>query len=101
VSTILENRSKVQRSGSARINLRVRAQIKARLVRAAKLQHLKLTEFMIKSSQVAAETALAEQTRFVLNAQKWREFNMALDSAPREIPALRKLLRERPVFDAS
>ncbi len=69
------------------------------LVRAAKLQQVNLTEFLIKSSQIAAETALAERTRFVLPPQKWLEFNAALDSPPREIPALRKLFSEPSVLD--
>ena len=66
------------------------------LVQAARLQQVKLTEFMIKSSQAAAETALADRTRFVLPAGKWREFNAALDSPPRQIPALRELFGEPP-----
>ena len=69
------------------------------LARAARLQRVKLTEFMLTSSQAAAEMALSERTRFGLKAEKWREFNAALDSPPREIPALRKLFEERSIFD--
>src|SRR3974377_1129250 len=54
---------------------------------------------MIKSSQPAPELALADRTRFVLPAEKWRQFNAALDSAPREFPALRKLFAGDSVFD--
>jgi len=71
------------------------------LVKAAKLQQVKLTEFMVKSSQTAAETVMAEQTRFVLSPEKWRAFNAALDAPAREIPALRKLFSERSVFKAA
>jgi uncharacterized protein (DUF1778 family) len=83
---------------SARINLRVDAQVKTMLVRAARSQRLKLTEFMIKSSQVAAETAMAERTRFVLPPDKWRQFNAALDAPARQVPALKKLFTEASVF---
>lgn len=69
------------------------------LVQAARLQQVKLTEFMIKSSQAAAEMALADRSRFVLSAEKWREFNAALDSPPQEIGVLRKLFEERSVFE--
>ncbi len=99
VSTITKVRSKGRPPVSTRINLRVRPQIKAMLAQAARLQQVKLTEFMLKASQAAAETALAERTRFALSAEKWREFNAALDSPPREIAALRKLFGERSVFE--
>ena len=56
---------------------------------------------MIKSSQAAAENALAERTRFVLSAAKWHEFNLALDAPAREIPALRKLFSEASVLEST
>ncbi len=68
------------------------------LVRAARSQQLKLTEFMVKSSQAAAESALAARTRFVLPPEKWRQFNAALDAPARRIPALRRLLGAPGVF---
>jgi len=102
VSTIMQNRSsKPRRAVSARINLRISPRVKATLVQAAKLQRVKLTEFMVKSSQAAAESAMADRTLFVLTAAEWREFNAALDAPAREIPALRKLFRNRPVFKAA
>ena len=55
-------------------------------VQAARLQQVKLTEFMIKAAQVAAEMALAGRSRFVLPAGKWRQFYAALDAPPRAIP---------------
>ncbi len=75
------------------------AGVKATLVQAAKLQHQKLTEFMLNSSQAAAEIALADRTRFVLPPDKWTEFNAALDAAPRKIPALHKLFTNDPVLE--
>lgn len=89
---------KSREPASARINLRVDAPLKAMFVRAARAQRLKLTEFMVKSSQVAAELALAERTRFVLPPDKWRQFNAALDKPPRQIPALKKVLAAPSVF---
>jgi len=89
---------KSRQGASARINLRVDASLKAMFVRAARAQRLKLTEFMVKSSQVAAETALAERTRFVLPADKWRQFNAALDAPARQIPALNKLFTAASIF---
>jgi uncharacterized protein (DUF1778 family) len=56
---------------------------------------------MVRASQVAAEMALADRNRFVLSEQKWAEFNAALDSPARDIPALRKLLAERSAFKSA
>src|ERR1051325_4378081 len=40
-----------------------------------------------------------DPVRFVLPPDRWQIFSEALDSPPREIPALRKLLTEASVFD--
>ena len=84
---------------STRVNLRINPQVKRILLKAAKLQRINLSEFVIKSSQAAAEMTLAERTRFVLSPAKWEEFNSALDAPPRDIPALRQLFRDRSAFD--
>ena len=103
MSTIIHHAAEARkRAGAAnRVNLRVAPQVKALLVQAAHLRNVKLTEFMVSASQTAAEAALAERTQFVLPPEKWREFNAALDAAPREIPALRKLFSERSVFEGA
>jgi len=81
------------------LNLRVAPTVKILLSTAAKLRNVSLTSFILDSSQVAAETVLAEQTRFVLPEAQWRAFNAALDAPAKEIPALRRLLTEPSVFD--
>ena len=73
--------------------------IKSVLQQAAQLREVNLSEFMIESSQAAAEMALADRTRFVLAPRKWQEFNAALDSPPKSIPALRRLLSETGIFE--
>ena len=80
------------------MNLRINREVKSALVRAAALQRIGLTEFMVKSSQAAAEIAMSDRTRFILPPQKWREFNAALDAPARNIPALRKLFSKPSVF---
>lgn len=99
MSTLIESRStKLRQSTSVRVNLRVDPKVKSVLLQAAKLQRVNLTEFMIRASQAAAETALADRTRWVLSPEAWREFNAALDAPPKEIPALRKLFGESSFF---
>jgi uncharacterized protein (DUF1778 family) len=79
----------------------VRSQVKAVLVQAARLQQVKVTEFMIKSSQVADEIALTDRSRLVLPAGKWGEFYAALDAPPRAIPELRKLFSGASAFGSA
>ncbi len=45
--------------------------------------------------------ALADGSRFVLPAGKWREFYAALDAPPRAVPGLRNLLSEPSAFGAA
>ncbi len=103
MSTLIAKRKATrQRKGkSTRINIRVHAEIKRLLVRAAKNQHIELSEFMLRSSQAAAEIELADHTRFVLPTDKWLEFNKLLDAPPRDLPGLRKLLSEPSVFETT
>ena len=49
--------------------------------------------------KTASEIALADRTQFVLSSEKWREFNLALDSEPLEIPALRAIFSDPEVFE--
>ncbi len=86
---------------SARLNLRVDPRVKSLLARAARLQRLKLTEFMLQSSQTAAENALSDRTRFVLSPEKWHAFNAALQAPARDIPELRKLFAQGGVFETT
>ena len=101
MSTTVKARSKACSPAGARINLRVRPQVKAVLAQAARLQQVKLTEFMIKSSQVAAEMAMGDCTRFVLPAGRWRESYVALDAPARAIRELRKLFSEPSAFGSA
>jgi uncharacterized protein (DUF1778 family) len=86
-------------TASTRVNLRIAPTVKERIRKAAKLRQFTLTDFIIRSSQDAAEAVLAEQTRFVLPEGQWRAFNAALDAPARELPGLGRLLAEPSVFE--
>lgn len=98
MSTIAQRQVK-DKTSTTRLNLRVAPTVKALLRTAAKLRQSSLTGFILHSSQVAAETVLSEQTRFVLPEAKWRAFNAALDAPAKDIPALHRLLTAPSVFD--
>jgi len=85
---------------SERLNLRLTPAVKTLLRRAAKLRQYSLTDFVVRSSQDAAEAVLAEQTRFVLPKAQWLAFHAALDAPAREIPELKRLLTKPSVFEA-
>jgi predicted DNA-binding antitoxin AbrB/MazE fold protein len=44
---------------------------------------------------------VGDQVLFALPPERWQSFCDALDAAPREIPALQKLLTEASVFDVA
>ena len=85
---------------SERLNLRITPAVKVMIRRAAKLRQYSLTDFVVRSSQDAAEAVLAEQTRFVLPKAQWLAFNEALDAPARKIPELKRLLTEPSIFEA-
>jgi uncharacterized protein (DUF1778 family) len=86
-------------SKSERIALRIAAEDKARLERAAALRGTSLSEFVLASSREAAEGVIGDQTHFILNRKQMVAFHAALDSAPREIPQLKRLFAKRSVLE--
>lgn len=65
------------------------------------LQLVDLPERQEVTVSIDANGVNAEQVLFVLSADRWQTFCDALDAAPREIPALRKLLTEASVLDGN
>ena len=87
-------------AASTRLSIRIAPKVKAQIRKAAKLRKFSLSDFIVRSSQEAAEAFLAEQTRFVLPEKQWKAFHAALDAPAKKIPALRRLLTEPSVFNA-
>ncbi len=81
------------------VQLRLRPEQKALLARAARLRQTSLSNFMLERACEAAQEVLAEQVDLVMPPAEWEAFCKALDSPPRPIPALQKLLTEASVFD--
>lgn len=82
-----------------KVQLRMRRMQKDVISRAAELRQTTLTSFMVDQAFNAAQQILADQAHFYLSPGKWDEYCAALDAPPRELPELRKLLREPSVFD--
>jgi uncharacterized protein (DUF1778 family) len=82
-----------------KVQLRLRPAQKALLVRAAELRQTSLSNFMLEHACQAAQQVIADQVHFILPLERWKAFCKALDAPPRVIPALKKLLTEKGVFD--
>jgi len=84
---------------SAKRDLRLTPEAKRTLVAAAAAARCSVSEFVLESAMVRAEETLAERTRFMLNAGQWKAFLEMLDAPPRDLPRLKRLFRERSVFE--
>ena len=82
-----------------RLQLRLTDRQKEIITRAAEVKQTTMTNFILEKSYEAAIEVLTEQTMFTLNDEQWDEFCEALSAPPKPIPALRKLLTEKGVFD--
>jgi uncharacterized protein (DUF1778 family) len=84
---------------SAKLDLRLSLEAKAKLQAAAQAAHCSVSEFVLESALVRADETLASRTRFGLDAHQWQAFLTALDARPRELPRLARLFQEPGAFD--
>ena len=81
-----------------KLDLRLTAEAKHTLTAAAHAQRRSLSEFVLESALGRAAEALADRRVFQLPPENWEAFIAALDAPPRDLPRLRKLLKEPSVF---
>ena len=86
-------------SKTERIDGRASAPVKQLLQEAARACHKNVSEFLLDAGVTAANQALAERRRFVLDEAQWQAFEQALDRPVQTKPRLRKLLREPGALD--
>lgn len=84
---------------TAKLDLRLTPEAKHKLQTAAESAGRTVSEFVLESALVRADETLADRTRFGLDADRWKMFLEALDSPPRELPRLGRLLREPSVLE--
>ena len=89
--------SSPEQTRDRRFQLRATASEEALIKVAAERQGVNLTEFIMRSARENAEQVLADQTRFVLDAQQWKAFMAVLDRPAKDKPRLRRLFKERHV----
>ena len=73
-----------------RLNIRASEAEKAMLEQAAAATHMGVSQFTLQAALRSAGEVMADQTRFVLPADKWDEFTALLDHPVRVLPTLRK-----------
>lgn len=82
-----------------RLNLRIVPQSKRLIEQAAALERTTPSDFIMRTVVDRAETVIAEQSHFFLDAEKWENLCKALDEPARDMPALQKLAEEKTVIE--
>lgn len=82
-----------------KLDLRLTAAAKATLREAAAASRRSISDFVLESALVQAREALADRTRFGLDAKRWAAFEKALNAPTRRMPKARKLLTKPSVFE--
>jgi len=86
-------------SKSERIDVRASAQVKQLLQDAARACHKNVSEFLLDVGIAAANQALADRNRLVLDESQWQAFQQALERPVQHKPRLKKLLGEPGMLD--
>lgn len=82
----------------ARINLRASARQEQLLKQAAAATDRTMTDFVLDSAVVEAERVLADRRWFLIDDERWDEFQRLLEQPARDLPKLRTLLAKPSPF---
>jgi uncharacterized protein (DUF1778 family) len=85
---------------SEKLDLRVTVTAKRLLQMAASAAHRSVSEFVLDAALARAEETLPDRQRFGLDAERWGEFQAALDAPARALPLMKRLLDEPSVFES-
>ncbi|MFA6011339.1 MAG: DUF1778 domain-containing protein [Desulfobacteraceae bacterium] len=85
---------------TSKLDLRLSQEAKQTLSAAARVAQCSVSQFVLSSALERAAETLAERQHFHLDAEQWEAFMTALETPPRAVPQLQKLLREPSPFDA-
>lgn len=85
-------------SKTERIDVRASSAVKQLLQEAARCCHKSVSEFLLDAGVIAANQALADRRRFVLDEQQWQAFEQALERPVQTKPRLKQLLSDPGVL---
>ncbi|HEX5481026.1 MAG TPA: DUF1778 domain-containing protein [Terriglobia bacterium] len=83
-----------------KLEVRVSPATKLKLQSAAAFTHRSMSEFVVESALSRAEEMLADRRTFYLDAETWMAFQSALDTPPRSLPRMKKILEKPGFFDS-
>lgn len=87
-------------TATAQIHLRTPPKTKSLLTLAAEVSGAtNLTDYILRAAVERAQLDLGNQQTFALKKGPWNQFAKRLEASPRNLPRLRKLLKEPDVFD--
>ncbi len=81
-----------------RINLRASTRQEQLLKHAAAATDRTMTDFVLEAAVVEAERVLADRRWFLIDDERWDEFQHLLDRPARDLPKLRALLAKPSPF---
>jgi uncharacterized protein (DUF1778 family) len=81
--------------------MRLSAADKTTLYAAAAAARRSVSEFVLESALNRAEETLIDRHHFGLSAEQWTNFMAALETPPRQLARLQRLLNEPSLFDES
>jgi uncharacterized protein (DUF1778 family) len=96
---VMPTRTVRRATRSEKLDLRLTADAKTALQKAAAASNRSVSEFVLESALARADEALADRRTFGLDAAQWKAFMAALDAPPRALPRLERLLGEPGFFD--
>lgn len=87
-------------SKELRINMRVDAERKAIIARAAHIRHTTISDFVLENAYDAAREIVADETQITLTKKQFAHLCKVLDTPPAEnVKKMRKLLTSKTVLD--
>lgn len=91
------------------LHIRASEPDKQTLAQAAQLKNLSVSQFLLQAALPVAEAIVQEaresqaaelRTLFTLDSVAWKEFTRLLDAPTRDLPAIKKLLETKPVWES-
>ena len=84
---------------SEKLDLRLTPEAKRMLNAAAEASRRSVSEFVLESALARAQEALPDRQHFGLDSARWEAFLTAIETPPRPMPRLKRLLAEPSVFE--
>lgn len=92
-------RVKPSTASEDRLSIRTNSAQKVILKNAAEARRTTVSQFVLEASLSEAERVLEAERTLLVSQAEFELVNRLMDQAPRELPELRALMSEKPVWD--